>query len=69
LYRAGKYYYLDNDGEYKLDTGNIFMGDRSYYKRIVVSNKEKIWIGDIIRELVHVYGNEPYNNILINDIE
>jgi hypothetical protein len=45
------------------------MGDRSYYKRIVVSNKEKIWIGDIIRELVHVYGNEPYNNILINDIE
>lgn len=69
LYRAGKYYYLDKDGKYKLDTGNTFMGDRSYYKRIVVSNKEKIWIGDIIRELVHVYGNEPYNNILINDIE
>nr|DAM06953.1 MAG TPA: Transcription-silencing protein Clr2 [Caudoviricetes sp.] len=45
------------------------MESRSYYKRIVVSNKEKIWIGDIIRELVHVYGNEPYNNILINDIE
>ena len=45
------------------------MGDRAYYKRIIVSNKEKIWIGDIIRELVHVYGNEPYNNILINDIE
>lgn len=31
--------------------------------------KRKIPIKEIIRELVHVYGEEPYHNIIINDLD
>lgn len=31
--------------------------------------KEKIPIKDIIKNMVHVYGKEPYHNIIINDLD
>lgn len=70
LYRAGKYYYYDsNANTYMLDTQDVYMPSRAYFKQVPVSSKEKLWIGDVIREMVHVYGNEPYHNILLKDIE
>ena len=34
-----------------------------------IQKKRKIPIKEIIRELVHVYGEEPYHNIIINDLD
>ena len=69
-WRPGEYYIASGD-DYILDesSGDGWREDITYYKQIMNSTQTKIWIGDIIKELVHVYGNEPYHNIIIQDIE
>ena len=70
MWRPGAYYIASGDN-YILDESPIggWQDDRTYYSRKAESEITKIWIGDIVKELVHVYGNEPYHNIIIQDIE
>ena len=56
------------------EVGGNFMAT-TYLDTIEEETKSGIWkkrkipIKDIIRELVHVYGEEPYHNIIINDLD
>jgi len=47
---------------YKFDTVEEENGYNNYYKR-----KLPLW--QIIREAVHTFANEPYHNIIINDLD
>lgn len=40
-----------------------------YFNQIKTVTKKKIPVKKIIKELVHVWGNEPYENIIINDLD
>ena len=49
---------------------SVNFGVISYYdKETNITTDEKIPIKQIIREALHVYGNEPYHNIIINDVD
>ena len=65
----------DNDIYFKLDTteSDITNFDNHYtltniYERNINVNKIKIPVDKIIREAVHAYAQEPYQNIIINDL-
>lgn len=64
---AGKYYIQLEDGSYELSV-DYFDSTATYYVKNLVSDTEKIWIGDVVKEMVHTYGNEPYHNIIIQDV-
>lgn len=67
-FKANKYYYYDmNDFEYKL--ADRYNKDEVYYTQTQVLEQEKLTIKDIIREAVHVYGKEQYQNIIVNDLD
>ena len=57
--------------EYVLDSGypNGFDEEKQYYQKYTTSSRTKLKLNDIIREAVHIYGKEPYHNIVINDLE
>lgn len=64
------YYYSTNSQTYKLST-KAYQADRQYFlktdnKTVTYSN---IPVKDIIKELLHTYAQEPYHNIVLNDIE
>lgn len=67
-YEPGKYYY-QNKGEYILDYSPYGTSDKTYYKRLMTSQKEKLTIKEIINNVVVVYGKEQRHNIFINDLE
>ena len=51
---------------------NVYFGfkeDVIYYQRYSSTVRTKLKLNDIIREAVHIYGKEPYQNIVINDLE
>ena len=54
---------------YKLDYNLNYNKNQQYYERDIIIEKEKNPIVSIIKELVHTYGNEPYSNIIINDLD
>lgn len=84
-YEAGKYYYekkVTNNSEeiigdkfYIVDNSSSYTADRDYYalKQLYIvdyeTTIEKIPIEKIIREAVHAYAQEPYHNIIINDLD
>lgn len=70
-------YHKENDSDvyFKLDTteSDITKFDKHYtliniYERNINVNKVKIPVDKIIREAVHAYAQEPYQNIIINDL-
>lgn len=63
---AGKYY-IKNGDDYELST-DYFDQNKTYYIKKLTSETEKIWIGDVVKEMIHTYGNEPYHNIIIQDV-
>ena len=68
-YEAAKYYIYDtNLNEYRLSMAE-YDADEVYYTQDTLLNQESLKLRDIIREAVHVYGKEPYHNIIINNIE
>ena len=67
-YEPGKYYY-QTEGEYVLDYSPYGTSDKTYYKRLTTSQKEKLTIKNIISNVVTVYGKEQKHNIFINDLE
>ena len=49
---------------------SVDFGVEEYYdKKTNTTTYKKIPIKQIIREALHMYGNEPYHNILINDVD
>ena len=75
-YEKNKYYYNSiNEDFFSLDTTINFTEGRQYYKlkplyeKVEEVKKEKIPLSKIIRESVHTYANEPYHNIIINDLD
>lgn len=76
IYSAYTYYLeKENDDpnaekEYILDDGRDgFDETKTYYQKYTNVTNTKLKIIDIIREAIHVYGKEPYENIIINDLE
>lgn len=78
-WEPGKYYYLKKDTQpyYILDNakeGPIY-NDKQYFKIVDLYEEDyeyslkKIPLEKIIRESVHSYANEPYSNIIINDLD
>ena len=74
-YQSNKYYYVNKSGLYILDTSENKVDDHAYYFLVPlytnISNitKKKIPLEKIIREAVHTYAQEPYENIIINDLD
>lgn len=79
-YAPGEFYYRKNDtqngqGYYIVDNNREATQDRVYYKLNDLyeidyeQTIEKIPIEKIIRESVHAYAKEPYQNIIINDLD
>ena len=74
-YEKGKYYYQASNGFYLLNTtnsakavGNNYTPNQLYaldYEYKI----EKAPLEKIIRESVHAYAQEPYHNIIINDLD
>jgi len=50
-------------GQYDIEVGREEESNRPIFKTI------KYPIKDIIREMVHTYANEPFYNIIINDLD
>ena len=73
-YVANKFYYYvgkdpaSNKDIFKL-AENEYNSRMTYYVREELYNIEKLPLKMIIREAVHTYANEPYHNIIINDLE
>lgn len=67
LYEANKYYYKEND-KYILAKGQ-YDKNKTYYNKFKTVSLEDLTLKQIIKEAVHTYANEPYHNIVINDLE
>lgn len=75
IFEAGKYYYynknytpLNGQEEFLLATTK-YNKNVQYYSKLLTSNLESLPLKRIIREAVHTYANEPYHNIIINDLD
>lgn len=66
-YRAGQYYLLQGN-EYVLSKDE-YNPENIYWQLNEFSSLEDIPIKTIIKEAVHTYGQEPYYNIVINDLD
>lgn len=63
----GKGYYIKENDTYVIDlNGNP---EVEHYERTLNFLTSKLPIKEIIRNVVHVYGNEPNNKIVINDLD
>ena len=74
-YEANKYYYLNSSytptngqEQYILAKGS-YDQNKIYYSKLNTSSLEDLTLKHIIRESVHTYANEPYHNIIINDLD
>jgi hypothetical protein len=74
-YISNKYYIENKDytptngqSQYVL-SADEYDSAQTYYYREDYSTISSIPIKTIIREALHTYGNEPYHNIIINDLE
>ena len=65
-YTANKYY-IKTDKGYEISLGE-FDPTKEYYLKNTLLDQQDLTIETIIREAVHVYGKEPYHNIIINDL-
>lgn len=74
-YKANVYYiYVDGDyvlakNEYLYDNNNQYNEHLVYYTKDVLLDQKDLKLKDIIREAIHEYGKEPYQNIRINDLD
>lgn len=73
-YVANKYYYyVKKDPTTGKDVFDLAEGEYNqritYYNKEVLIDIEKLPLKLIIREAVHTYANEPYHNIIINDLD
>ena len=74
-YVANKYYVLNpnytvlNGEEQYLISNDEYKENRHYYTKLMTSSIEALPLKQIIREAVHTYANELYENIVINDLE
>lgn len=66
-YRANMYYIKQND-EYTISFEE-FKDGVSYYTQSIERTLTPVPIKTIIREAIHTYANEPYYNIIINDVD
>lgn len=70
-YKANKYYILtsnDND-EYKYELATeAYDPDQIYYEKETILTQKDLTLETIIRHAIHAYANEPYHNIIINDL-
>ena len=63
----GKGYYIKENDTYVIDlNGN---SEVEHYERTLNFLTSKLPIKEIIRNVVHIYGNEPNNKIIINDLD
>ena len=53
-------YILDSDG---------FKKGKKYYEKTLETITKELKIEDIVRNLIHIYANEPLENIIINDLD
>lgn len=74
-YEANKYYYenknytpLNGEEQYILSNEEYQKGVK-YYTKNTLMQLDKLTLRHIIRESVHTYANEPYHNIIINDVD
>ena len=68
-YQPGVYYYKDELGKYRLDYSQKRQNDVQYFEKISSVKTSKVPIKEIIRNVVHVYGHEPWQRIIIKDLE
>lgn len=74
-YIANKYYVLNpnyqlnNNQEQYILSLDEYDETKTYYIKSMTSNLESLSLKQIIREAVHTYANEPYHNIIINDLD
>ena len=66
-YVAGKYYYKENNTYILANTE--YDSTKQYYSAYLTSSLDSLTLKHIIREAVHTYANEPYHNIIINDLD
>ena len=69
-YQANKYYVWDDkELKFVLSSSEFDQSNETtYYNKSITLKQEKLTIETIIREAVHTYANEPYHNIIINDL-
>lgn len=67
-YAANKYY-IKKDDKYVLDDSKAFSVDKTYYYKDATITYTKIPLYDIIKNMINVYGQEPFSNIVINNLE
>lgn len=68
-YMAGVYYiYQQSTGEYVLAMDK-YNPSLIYYEKDFFKDLNDLPIKTIIKESVHTYGQEPYHNIIINDLD
>ena len=70
---VGKIYYKKQSEQYFIlddseNTNANYYALTNIYERNINVNKVKIPVDKIIREAVHAYAQEPYQNIIINDL-
>ena len=68
VYEPEKYYF-QSKGDYLLDHSPYAVANRTYYERLVVSQKVKLTIKEIINNVVSIYGREQNHNIFIYDLD
>lgn len=68
-YKAGEYYVKEDSATtYNLSHGD-YNSETQYYELSTTMVRKDLNIRDIIKNAVHVYGKEPYYNIVINDLQ
>ena len=69
-YEAYSMYYIYDEisDSFKLSTDD-YSPNTQYYVKNVIRDVNDIPVDVIVREAVHFYGQEPYHNIVINDID
>lgn len=67
-YTAHTYYIKNAAGDYVLSDDEYSEGT-TYFNKEVSSTLEMLPLKTIIREAVHTYAQEPYHNIIINDLD
>ena len=68
-YTVHSYYVYDANNDKYVLSEEPFSPTQKYYDQVIYETKEDVPIETIVREAVHFYGQEPYHNIVINDID
>ena len=67
IYEANKYYYEHNNQ--MILSKDEYVEGRTYLTKLDTSSLKDLTLKHIIREAVHTYAKEPYQNIIINDLD